>query len=83
MVVAAVGAVGRGRGAAVRDGLGVASLGAGRGLTSVCRTRMMKPTVGAGGMFLGASGRGVSESIAVGALGVAVSLHRFLDFEPL
>jgi len=44
---------------------------------------MMKRTVGAGGVLLGASGSGVSESIAGGALGVAVSLRRFLDLEPL
>jgi len=42
---------------------------------------MMKRTVGAGGVFLAASGSGVSESIAVGALGVALSLGRFLDLE--
>jgi len=34
-------------------------------------------------MFLGASGVGVSEMVAVEALGVAVSLRHFLDFEPL
>ena len=34
-------------------------------------------------MFLGASGMGVSKTVAVEALGVAVSLRRFLDFEPL
>jgi len=34
-------------------------------------------------MFLGTSGMGVSEAVAVEALGVAVSLRRFLDFEPL
>jgi len=33
-------------------------------------------------VLLGASGMGVSEAIAVEALGVAVSLRRFLDFEP-
>jgi len=44
---------------------------------------MVKCTVGAGGVLLGASGMGVSESVAVGALGVAVSLRRFLDHEPL
>jgi len=43
----------------------------------------MKGTVCAGGVFLGASGRGVSKPVAVGALGVAVSLRRFLDLEPL
>jgi len=43
---------------------------------------MMKRTVEAGGVLLGASGMGVSESVAVGTLGVAVSLLRFLDLEP-
>ena len=42
---------------------------------------MMKRTMGAGGVFLGASGSGVSEAVAVGRLGVAVSVRRFLDFE--
>ena len=32
-------------------------------------------------MFLGAMGRGVSKCIAVGTLGVLVSLDRFLDLE--
>jgi len=41
----------------------------------------MKRTKGAGGVFLGASGIGVSESVAVGALGVAVGLRSLLDFE--
>jgi len=44
---------------------------------------MMKGTVGAGGVFVGASGSGVSESITVAALGVAVSLRRFFDLELL
>jgi len=42
---------------------------------------MMKRTKGAGGVFLGASGIGVSESVAVGALGVAVGSRSVLDFE--
>jgi len=42
---------------------------------------MMKGTLGAGGVLLGASGRGVSKVLAVGPLGVAVSLRRFLDLE--
>jgi len=45
------------------------------------RTIVVKRTVGAGGVFLGASGIGVSESVAVGALGVAVGLYGLLDFE--
>ena len=60
----------------------MAALGAGRALASVSQTSMIKRTVGAGGVFLGASGRGVSEPIAVSALGVAVSLRRFLAIEP-
>jgi len=41
----------------------------------------MKRTIGAGGVFLGALGMGVSEPVTVGTLGVAVSLGCFLDFE--
>jgi len=44
---------------------------------------MMKCAIGASWVFLGASGMGVSKTAAVEALGVAVSLGRFLDFEPL
>ena len=44
---------------------------------------MMKCTIGATWVFLGASCMGVSESITVEALGVSVSLGRFLDLEPL
>jgi len=83
VVVTTFGAVGGGGGTAAGDGLGVAALGAGGVLASVCRPNMMKCTVWAGGVFLGASGGGVSEPVAVGALGVAVSLSRFLDLEPL
>jgi len=42
---------------------------------------MMKRTVGAGGVFLGALVRGVSKSVAVGALCVVVSLRAYLDLE--
>jgi len=45
------------------------------------RASMVKPTIGVCGVFLGASGSGVSEPIAVGTLGVAVSLPCFLDLE--
>ena len=72
-----------GSGAAARDGLGVAALVAGGVLASVSRASMMKHTVGAGGVFLSVAGRGVSEPVAVGALGAAINLRRFLDFEPL
>jgi len=37
----------------------------------------MTRTVGAHGVFLGASGRGVFKSVPVGTLGVSVSLRRF------
>jgi len=83
MVVTTVGAVGGGGGAAAGDGLEVAALGASGVLASVGRASMMKRTVGAGGVFLSASGRGVSKPVAVGALGVAVSLRGFLDLETL
>ena len=83
VVVATIGAVGGGCGATVGDGLGVASLGAGGILAPVGSTSMMKRTVRAGGVLLGASGMGVCESVAVGTLGVAVSLGRFLDLEPV
>ena len=56
---------GRGGGAATGDALGVTALGAGGVMPSVGRVSMMKRTVGAGGVFLGASGIGVSESVAV------------------
>jgi len=42
---------------------------------------MMKRTIGRGGVFVGASGIGLSESVAVGGLGVAVSLCGLFDFE--
>jgi len=83
MVFPAVGAVGGGGVLAVRDGPRVASFWAGGVLTSVSRTTLVKRTVGAGVVLLGASGMGMSESVAVGALGVAVSLRRFLDLRPL
>ena len=83
MVVTAVWAVGGEGGAAAGDGLGIAALGACGVLASLSRASMMKHTEGAGGVFLGASGMGMSESIVVGALGVAVSLRCFLDLEPL
>jgi len=42
---------------------------------------MMKRMVGAGGVFLGASRRGVSKLIVLGTLGESVSLRRFLDHQ--
>jgi len=44
---------------------------------------MVKCAIAGGGVFLGASGMGVSEPVAVEALGVAVSLRRFFDFGQL
>jgi len=81
VVIATVRAVGGGGGAAVGDCLRVSALGACRVLASVGRASMMKHTGGAGRVFLGASGRGVSKSVAVGALGERVCLHHFLDLE--
>jgi len=75
--------VGGGGGAAAGNGLGVATFRAGGVLASVSCASMMKHRVGAGGVFLGASGRDVSETGAVDALGVAVSLRCFFDLEPL
>ena len=83
MVLSAVGVVWGGGGTAVRDGPGVTSLWAGGVVASVSRMSMMKCTVGPGGVLLGASGMGVSASVAVGAMGVAVGFRRFLDLEPL
>ena len=83
MVVTTVRA-GRGKaGAATGQGLGIGAVGALGILGSVSRVSMMKCTVGAGGVFLGTSGRSMSKPIPVGALGIAVSLLGFLDFEPL
>jgi len=63
--------------ALVRNNFGVTAFGAGGVLVSVSRASMMKRRGGAGGVFLGASGRGMSESVAVGTLDVAVSLVFF------
>jgi len=81
MVVPTVGAVMGPGGAAVGEGWGVITLGAGGLLTSVSGVCMMKRTVGAGGVFLGALGRGVSKSVAVCELYITVSQRCFLDLE--
>ena len=81
MVVATIGAPGRGGRAAARDGFGVASLGAGGVLASVGRTSMVKRTIGARGVFLGAALSGVTVAVAVGALGVSVRLHCLFNLE--
>ena len=83
IVIPSVGTVWGGGGRAVWDGPGVATLWAGRVLALVSRTSMMKYTVAAGGVSMGASDMDLSESVAVGALGVAVSLRHFLDLAPL
>jgi len=44
---------------------------------------MVKWAIGTSWVFLGASGMGVSKTVAVEVLGVAVSLRHFLDCEPL
>ena len=79
VVAAAVGAVGGGGRAAPGDGLLMSTLGAGGVLAAMGRTSMMKCAIWARVVFLGASGRCVSVSIAVGALGVTVGLDDFLD----
>ena len=66
--------------AAPGDGPLVSSLGAGGVLAAISRTSMMKWAIWARGVFLGACGRCVSVSVAVGALGVAVGLDDFFDF---
>ena len=81
VVIATIGAVGWGDGAAAGNGLRVAAFGACGVLAPMGRTIVVKRTVGAGGVFLGASGIGVSESVAVGALDVAVGLRSLLDLE--
>ena len=83
MVLTGVRAVGGGVGAAAGDGFGVAAFGACGVLASVGRVTMMKSTVGAGGVLLGALGMGASELIGIEALPVAVNLRRILDLEPL
>ena len=82
MVTTAVGAVGGGGGAAARDGPGVAPLGAGGVLASMCRTSMVKRTKGARGVGLFATLGGMAETVAVVALGVSVGVDGFFDLEP-
>ena len=80
MVAAPVGAVGRGGWAALGDGLLVSSLTAGGVLAAMGRTSMMKCAIWARRVLLGASGRYVSVSVAIGALGVAIGLEDLFDF---
>jgi len=81
VVVTTVRAVGVGDGAAAGDGLGVTALGAGGVLAYVSQASMMKRRVGAGAVFLGASGRDVSKSVAVGTLGIARGFRRVFNLE--
>ena len=83
MVAATVGAVGGGGRAAPGDGFLVSPLGAGGVLATMGRKSMMKCAIWARGVLLGASGRCVSVSVAVGALGVAVGLDDSLDLSAL
>ena len=81
MVVTTVGAVGGEGWAPAGEGLIVAAHRRGGVLASVSRARMIKGPGAAGGVFLGALGRGVSKSLAVGTLGVSVSPPSFFDLE--
>ena len=83
LVVAAVQAVGRGGGAAAGNGFGVTAFGAGGVLAAVSCASMMKCAIGARWVFVGASGMGVSEGVAVEALGVVICFRPFLDLQPL
>jgi len=69
--------------AAAGERFEVAALWTGGLLASVSRASMMKRTVWAGVVFLGALGRVGSKSVTVGALRVAVSLHRFFRSRPI
>jgi len=72
VVVTTVGVVRVGGWAAVGYWFGVAPYGAGGVLEPVGRTSMMKGTVGARGVFLGAALEGVAKAIPVGTRGIAV-----------
>jgi len=69
--------------AAAGNRFGVAVFGAGGVLAAVSCATMMKCTIGASWVFLGASGIGVSLAERVESLGVAVYVRRFVDLEPL
>ena len=83
VVAAAVGAVGGGGRAAAGDRSLVPSPGAGGVLAAMGRTSMMKCAIWARGVFLGASGRCVSVSVTVGALGVSIGLDDLFDLAAL
>ena len=74
---------GGGGGATPSHGFLVPSFGAGGVLASMGRTSRKKCAIWAGRVFLSVSGRGVSESVAVGALGVVIGLDDSLDFPAL
>jgi len=65
------------------DLFGIAAIGAGGALASVSSASIVKRKVGPGGVFLTPSGGGVSKSVAVGTLGVALTLRHFLDLKAL
>ena len=79
VVAAPVGEVGGGGWTTPRDGLLVSSLRAGGALAAMGPTSIMNCAIWARRVLLGASGRCVSVSIAIGALGVAVGLDDFFD----
>jgi len=79
MEVTTFGAVWGGCWAAAGEGFGVTYFWAGEVLALVSRPSIVKGTAGAGGVFLGASGRGVSESVAVRTLCVAARLCHLFD----
>lgn len=83
MVFTRVGAVGRGDGAAACDCFGVAAREPGGVLALMCRASMLKCAVGACGLVLVASGRGMSISLAIGRLGIVVSSRHFFYLESL
>jgi len=81
VVITIVGTVGGRSGAAIGDSFGVAALAASGVLALVNNASIMRCTVGAGVVVLGGLGRGMSESITVGALDVWVILGRFLNLD--
>ena len=83
VVAATVGAVGGGGGATPGDRFLVPSFGTGGVLAPMGRMSMMKCAVRACRVFLGASGRCVSKSVAVGALGISIGLDDPFDFPAL
>ena len=83
MIASTIGAMRGGGAVAVGDGLRIASSGAGGILTPMHRPSVMKGTIGAQRVFLGAVGSGMAAVVAVGAMCVAVCFDHLLDFENL